>query len=95
MSAMTETATREISKADVDRFLFGKHLTSCPVCGRFRSRCDVDVQTLNCQRSHVPDCSQSAPLNVLMIVCQNCGAIQFHDRAVIAHWLDCQAALVK
>jgi hypothetical protein len=25
-----------------------------------------------------------------MVVCQNCGAIQFHDRTVVAKWLDCQ-----
>lgn len=85
--AMTDTCTREISKADVERFLFSKHITGCPVCGRFRSQCDVDVHTLTCQRA---DPSSTAPVNVLMIVCQNCGAIQFHDRSIIAHWLDCQ-----
>jgi hypothetical protein len=84
---MTEAKSREICKADVDRFLFGKHITGCPVCGRFRSQCDVDVHTLTCQRV---DPSSTAPVNVLMIVCQNCGAIQFHDRSVIAQWLDCQ-----
>lgn len=83
-----ETATREISKAEVDRFLFGKHITGCPVCGRFRSHCDVDVHTLTCQRA--PESSSTAPVNVLMIVCQNCGAIQFHDRTVISQWLECQ-----
>lgn len=95
---MTDTLTRDakktdmgcISKADVDRFLFGKHLTSCPVCGRFRSQCDVDVHTLSCQRAATADCSPNAPINVLMIVCQNCGGIQFHDRSVIAQWLECQ-----
>jgi hypothetical protein len=25
-----------------------------------------------------------------MIVCQNCGAIEFHDRSVIAKWLENQ-----
>jgi hypothetical protein len=57
------------------------------VCGRFRSQCDVDVHTLTCQRA---DPNSTAPVNVLMIVCQNCGAIQFHDRSVISHWLECQ-----
>jgi hypothetical protein len=86
---MTETAApaRDISKAEVDRFLFGKHITGCPVCGRFRSQCDVDVHTLTCERK---SSSSNAPVNVLMIVCQNCGAIQFHDRAVISQWLECQ-----
>jgi len=77
-----------ITKADVERFLFGKHLTACPVCGRFRSKCDVDVQTLACERAAT--CESNEPLNILMIVCQNCGAIQFHDRTVIKRWLDSQ-----
>ena len=87
--AMTETPTLDISKSDVERFLFGKHLTSCPVCGRFRCQCDLDVRTLACERafSAVP---QSEQINIVMVVCQNCGAIQFHDRAVIRQWLDCQ-----
>lgn len=84
---MNEIAIREISKGEVEKFLFGKHITGCPVCGRFRSQCDVDVHTLTCQRA---DASSNAPVHVLMIVCQNCGAIQFHDRAVIAQWLECQ-----
>jgi hypothetical protein len=25
-----------------------------------------------------------------MIVCNNCGAIEFHDRTIIAKWLDSQ-----
>ena len=84
---MIEAPTHDISKAEVDRFLFAKHITGCPVCGRFRSQCDVDVHNLTCERK---SSSANAPVNVLMIVCQNCGAIQFHDRAVIAHWLECQ-----
>src|SRR4029078_3627365 len=84
---MTETANQEISKAEVDKFLFGKHITGCSVCGRFRSQCDVDVHTLTCQRT---DPSSTAPVHVLMIVCQNCGAIQFHDRRVSARWVLCQ-----
>ncbi len=81
---------REITKADVDRFLFSKHLTNCAVCGRFRSKCDLDVHTLSCQRGSTADCSASSTLNVLIIVCQNCGAIEFHDRSVIAKWLENQ-----
>ena len=93
---MTDTATvekapcnesRDVTKAEVDRFLFGKHITGCPVCGRFRSACDVDIHMLTCERK---SSSSNAPVNVLMVVCQNCGAIQFHDRSVIVKWLDCQ-----
>ena len=90
---MAETNLHEISKSDVERFLYGKHLTSCPVCSRFRSKSDLDVHTINCERGSCSDNGRSAPINVLMIVCQNCGAIQFHDRAVIAHWIDCQAKI--
>lgn len=87
---MTETLSREICRAEVETFLFSKHITACPVCGRFRTRADVDVHALTCQRANCVDASNSAPVNVLMIVCQNCGGIQFHDRAVIADWLACQ-----
>ncbi|HUJ37911.1 MAG TPA: hypothetical protein VLW88_09550 [Hyphomicrobium sp.] len=87
---MADTSSRDICKAEVDRFLFGKHITACPVCGRFRNSSDVDVHALTCQRASCSDPANSAPLDVLMIVCTNCGAIQFHDRAVIAQWLECQ-----
>lgn len=90
-AAMTETITREISKADVERFLFGKHITACPACGRFRSQCDLDVQAITCRRAPATSLqTSSTPVDVLMVVCQNCGAIQFHDRTVVAKWLDCQ-----
>lgn len=87
---MADTSSRDICKAEVDHFLFGKHITACPVCGRFRNSSDVDVHALTCQRASCSDPANSAPLDVLMIVCTNCGAIQFHDRAVIAQWLECQ-----
>jgi len=87
---MTITCTREISKAEVEQFLFSKHITACPACGRFRSKCDLDVHSITCQRSPASAAASAAPVDVLMVVCQNCGGIQFHDRAVIANWLDCQ-----
>jgi hypothetical protein len=96
VNAMIDTLTREISKADVERFLFGKHITACPACGRFRSQCDLDVHSITCQRAPATTTSlptAAAPVDVLMVVCQNCGAIQFHDRTVIAKWLDCQRRL--
>lgn len=89
--ATTETCTREISKADVERFLFSKHITACPACGRFRAQCDLEVHSITCQRAAATSLQTStAPVDVLMVVCQNCGAIQFHDRTVVAKWLDCQ-----
>jgi hypothetical protein len=90
VSVMGDTTSRDICKAEVDRFLFGKHITACAVCGRFRSASDLDVHALTCQRASCSDPSNSAPVDVLMIVCTNCGAIQFHDRSVIAQWLECQ-----
>jgi hypothetical protein len=91
MATMTETLTRDISKADVERFLYGKHITACPACGRFRSQCDLEVHSISCQRAQATSLqTASTPVDVLMVVCQNCGAIQFHDRTVVAKWLDCQ-----
>ena len=91
MATMTETLTREMSKADVERFLYGKHITACPACGRFRSQCDLEVHSISCQRAQATSLqTASTPVDVLMVVCQNCGAIQFHDRTVVAKWLDCQ-----
>ena len=91
MATMTETLTREISKADVEQFLYGKHITACPACGRFRSQCDLEVHSISCQRAQATSLqTASTPVDVLMVVCQNCGAIQFHDRTVVAKWLDCQ-----
>ena len=91
VTTMTETLTREISKADVERFLYGKHITACPACGRFRSQCDLEVHSISCQRAQATSLqTASTPVDVLMVVCQNCGAIQFHDRTVVAKWLDCQ-----
>jgi hypothetical protein len=91
VTTMTETLTREISKADVERFLYGKHITACPACGRLRSQCDLEVHSISCQRAQATSLqTASTPVDVLMVVCQNCGAIQFHDRTVVAKWLDCQ-----
>ena len=86
--SLTGATKQDICKADVERFLFGKHITACPACGRFRSKCDLDVHTITCQKS--PSCGgETTSVDVLMLVCQNCGAIQFHDRSVVAKWLDC------
>jgi hypothetical protein len=91
VNAMLETCTREISKAEVEQFLFGKHITACPACGRFRSQCELEIHSITCQRAQATSLpTATAPVDVLMVVCQNCGAIQFHDRTVIAKWLDCQ-----
>jgi hypothetical protein len=89
--AKSGPCTREISKAEVERFLYGKHITACPACGRFRSQCDLGVHAITCQRAPAASmATAAAPVDVLMVVCQNCGAIQFHDRTVIAQWLDCK-----
>ena len=88
----TTTAKKALSKADIDRFFLGKRIIACGVCGRFQSPCDVDVHSLNCQRVSCAD-NSSEPVSVLMMVCRNCGAIQFHDRGVIADWLENHSAV--
>jgi hypothetical protein len=94
VNAPASTSTHDICKSDVERFLFSKHITACPACGRFRSQCDLDVHTITCQKA--PSCgAAAAPVDVLMVVCQNCGGIQFHDRSVIAKWLDCQSRGIR
>jgi hypothetical protein len=87
---MTETATQRVTsvtKADVERFLLAKHITNCPACGCFLSKSDVDVQALDCHRT-AQSASVGCAVDVLMIVCDNCGQIQFHDRAVVARWVE-------
>jgi hypothetical protein len=52
------------------------------------------VHAITCQKA--PSCgAAAAPVDVLMVVCQNCGGIQFHDRSVIAKWLDCQSRGIR
>jgi hypothetical protein len=80
---MTEACTREISKADLVRQAHHELPGLRPFSLQMRRRrARAELSALGA--------SASAPVNVLMIVCQNCGAIQFHDRAVVAQWLDCQ-----
>jgi hypothetical protein len=81
------TVTTTVSKTDVERFFLSKHINTCGVCGRFRSPGELDVRALSCNRLSCND-PLSEPLNVLMIVCQHCGAIEFHDHGVIARWLE-------
>ena len=85
VNAATSTSPGEICKADVERFLFSKHITACPACSHFRFQCDLDVQAISLPESAVAaGAAAAAPVDVLMVVCQNCGGIQFHDRSVIA-----------
>src|SRR5262249_6094706 len=90
VTAMEDTLARDICKEEVDRFLLEKHLATCPVCGRFRSKCDVDVHTLSGQRICAEGAAPKAEISIAMVVCQNCGAIQCHDRAIVARWIERQ-----
>lgn len=83
---MTETPIPEITQCDVDRFLASKHVTGCSVCGRFRSRVDMDPHTI--RREHPP--STDAIIDFVAIVCENCGTVQFLKRSVVADWLERQ-----
>lgn len=84
---MTEACASALSKPDVDRFFQSKHIIGCPTCGRSQPL-GVDVRVLGCQQIS-PTKTQSEPLTVLVIACENCGAIQFYDCGVIAEWLEC------
>jgi len=75
VNAMLETCTREISKAEVEQFLFGKHITACPACGRFRSQCELEVHSITCQRAPATSLSgATAPVPTTTVVEQPASA---------------------
>jgi hypothetical protein len=80
------TNSPEITQAVVDRFLASKHVTGCCACARFRSRVDLDLHTIRCEHSPSTD----AAIDIVAIVCENCGAVQFLKRSVVADWLEQQ-----
>lgn len=90
---MTETRVPEITKAAFDRFLTSKHVTGCSVCGRFRSRVDMDPRTIRCGRVPATGDGRDVTIDVVAVVCENCGALQFLKRSVIADWLEQQRTL--
>jgi predicted nucleic-acid-binding Zn-ribbon protein len=85
---MKENSTSTISKAELDRFFMSKHVTGCPVCGRFQPLGEVDECVVNCQRIS-PTEALDGSMTVLVITCDNCGVIQFYDHGIIAEWLQC------
>lgn len=70
----------EISIADIQRFFAGKHITGCPVCGHHGWRLD-----------EASGGATAASVNerCIVVVCQNCGFVGFHQREIIARWLNC------
>jgi hypothetical protein len=83
---MTKAPAPEITKAVVDRFLASKNVTGCSVCGRFQSRFDFDLHTIRCKHGSSTD----GEIDVVAIVCENCGALQFLKRSVVADWQERQ-----
>lgn len=86
---MTQTIDRSISADEIQRFITGKRIAGCAVCSHYDWRVRDDARSLSCQCS-----SENGPatsLGIIMLICQNCGALEFHDRTVIARWLDCHS----
>jgi hypothetical protein len=77
-----EISTLQINKEDVDRFLACKHVTGCSICAR--SRRDVELWTIKCE----PRPSTKYSVNIIFVVCENCGAAQLYSHEVIARWLE-------
>lgn len=87
---MTDVLTRQIGAADIRKFMTGKRITGCAVCAHYDWSVKDDMTAIRCAGSaHDQPVSNVA---IIMLVCQNCGAMQFHDRTVIARWLDCHSA---
>lgn len=81
-----------ISTADVQRFMSAKRITGCAVCSHYDWRIKSDTTSLQCNELSADAARCSAQVDVIMLVCQNCGALEFHDQQVIARWLACHAA---
>jgi hypothetical protein len=82
---------RSISSAEIKAFITGKRITGCVVCNHYDWRIKDDATAISCQCGE-QNPGQPTPIGIVMLVCQNCGALEFHDRTVIARWLDCHRA---
>lgn len=87
---MTDILDRAITTAEIKSFISGKRIAGCPVCHHYDWQIKDETRSLSCEC-----CGDEAgpgkptKVGIIMLVCQNCGALEFHDRAVIARWLDC------
>lgn len=85
----TDLASRPLAARDVQRFISRKHITGCAVCSHYNWQINEDVTGLQCGCESDP---KGKRMNVIILTCQNCGALEFHDRGVIQRWLACHNA---
>lgn len=90
------TATeRKLSVAEIRSFITGKRIAGCPVCSHYNWDIREGTTAIRCVCGDATEGSAEQPapasVGIIMLVCQNCGAVEFHDRGVIARWLDCHA----
>ena len=87
---MDTSLDRTITAAEIKSFIVGKRITGCVVCNHYDWRIKDDATALQCQCSGRSSTQASqTEVGIIILVCQNCGALEFHDRTVIASWLDC------
>ena len=89
---MDTSLDRQITPAEIKSFVAGKRIAGCVVCNHYDWRVKDDATALSCQCSAGEGAGQSTAVGIIILVCQNCGALEFHDRSVIARWLDCHRA---
>lgn len=92
---LKHAAERKLSVAEIRSFITGKRIAGCPVCAHYNWDIREGTTAIRCVSSDTADGGQSAPapgnVGIIMLVCQNCGAVEFHDRGVIVRWLDCHS----
>jgi len=86
---MPQRPERNICLADMQRFFAGKRVTHCAVCSHHNWQLENDATTLSCDGG-----VSKANIDVIVLVCKNCGALQFHAMSVVAQWLDCHQARI-
>lgn len=86
---MTDTLDRPISVAEIKSFISGKRIAGCSVCHHYDWRIKDDTRSLSCECASDTGHGETVKVGIIMLVCQNCGALEFHDRSVIVRWLDC------
>lgn len=91
---MVDALDRPISAAEIKSFISGKRIAGCPVCNHYDWRIEDTRRALTCDCSDPAADGAATKVGIVMLVCQNCGALEFHDRGVIARWLDCHSSRV-
>ncbi len=93
--APAHVGDRPLSVAEIRSFITGKRIAGCPVCNHYNWQIREGTTAIRCvcaetEQTDVP--AAATNVGIIMLVCQNCGAVEFHDRGVIVHWLDCHPA---